>query len=207
MRTLERARGILSRLAAPGSAAYWEARYQGGGDSGWGSAGALAEYKAAYLNAYVEANGIASVLEFGSGDGRQLALARYPRYIGVDVSRTAVDLCRRRFAADRTKSFEVAPYTGGAADLCLSLDVIYHLVEDRTFARYMRQLFDSASRAVIIYSSNAELATELHVRHRRFTPWTDAYAPGWRLTHVQNPVAHGWPDARLRPDFWVYERP
>jgi SAM-dependent methyltransferase len=196
----------FTELTFPGSAEYWERRYRKGGDSGWGSAGALADYKAQFVNDYVESHRINSVIEFGCGDGRQLSLARYPQYVGVDVSRTVVDLCARRFVQDQTKSFVVAPYAGPQAELSLSLDVIYHLVEDDTFSRYMAQLFSSATRAVIIYSSNSDVLADIHVRHRAFTTWIDQHIQGWQGVRFENRLDHHWLDARLRPDFWVYER-
>jgi hypothetical protein len=56
------------------SAAYWEARYRAGGHSGAGSRGRLAAFKADFLNALIRDNAIASAIEFGCGDGGQLAL-------------------------------------------------------------------------------------------------------------------------------------
>lgn len=206
MSIINSARRRLKQLTFPGSGAYWERRYRAGGDSGLGSSGELAEYKARFINEYVEAQQIRSVLEFGCGDGRQLAHARYPRYVGVDVSTTAVDLCRRRFADDSTKQFTVAPYAGEAAELCLSIDVIYHLVEDSMFAGYMQQLFRDATRSVIIYSSNSELVGDVHVRHRQFTTWIESHISGWDGVRFPNRLDHHWRDDRLRPDFWVYER-
>ena len=69
-----------------GSQEYWERRYAGGGTSGAGSAGRLAAFKAQFLNDFVRAHDVTSVVEFGCGDGNQLALAAYPRYLGLDVS-------------------------------------------------------------------------------------------------------------------------
>jgi hypothetical protein len=57
------------------SADYWERRYQKGGTSGAGSYNHLAEFKAEFLNAFVAEHHVASVIEFGSGDGAQLRLA------------------------------------------------------------------------------------------------------------------------------------
>src|SRR5204862_457638 len=81
---------------------------------------------------------------FSSGDGSQLELAEYPEYIGVDVAPSAVELGRKKFADDPTKSFYLPEDVPAdlKADLVLSLDVIYHLVEDAVFDRYMRDLFD-----------------------------------------------------------------
>jgi hypothetical protein len=102
----------------------------------------------------------------------QLRLANYPKYIGVDVSSTAIELCRRAFAGDSTKRFVRAQDLDDEtkAELALSLDVIYHLVEDDIFERYMGKLFRSSSRFVIVYSSNIDSSwPSQHVRHREFT--------------------------------------
>ena len=41
----------------------------------------------------------------GAETAISLALADYPCYIGLDVSASAIMLCKRRFADDQTKSF------------------------------------------------------------------------------------------------------
>jgi hypothetical protein len=141
----------------PGSAAYWENRYSAGGTSGAGSYGKLAEFKASVLNRFVAEKQITSVIEFGCGDGNQLLYAMYPRYIGLDVARKAIRLCREKFQNDVTKSFflydpECFVDRAGVlhADLALSLDVLFHLVEDEVFTRYMELLFQAGQRFVII---------------------------------------------------------
>lgn len=169
------------------SSAYWEMRYMQGGHSGEGSYGRLAEFKAEFLNEFVHNRRVQSVLEFGCGDGNQLSLAVYPEYVGVDVSTQAIQACRELFARDTSKSFVTAEnLTGQIADLVLSLDVIYHLVEDMVFESYMRQLFDAARKYVIVYSSNssAMFAESPHVRNREFTAWVAANEPAWKLESV-----------------------
>lgn len=193
------------------SAGYWERRYAAGGNSGAGSYNRLAEFKAAFLNDFVARNGIRTVIEFGSGDGAQLELATYPEYIGVDVSKAAVEATRSRFASDRTKRFYETPKLpeGTRAELSLSLDVIYHLVEDDVFDRYMRNLFDAATRFVIIYSSNDAVASPApHVRHRRFTDWIERNRPDFALRErVPNafPFDESDPDNTSFADFYVFE--
>jgi hypothetical protein len=173
------------RSEFPGSSAYWEKRYRDGGNSGRGSYGKFAEFKAEILNAFVRENGVESVIELGCGDGNQLLLAAYPRYMGFDVSESAVLSCRRLFSSDSTKSFAVlSSYAGESAELALSLDVIYHLVEDETFDAHMRTLFAAARRFVIIYSTDesGDQRSQPHVRHREFTRWTAQHVPDWELT-------------------------
>jgi SAM-dependent methyltransferase len=201
---------LRQRLAFPGSAGYWERRYAQGATSGSGSYGPLAEGKSRFLNNLVRERAVRSIIEFGCGDGNQLALADYPSYIGLDVSRTAVGLCQQRFANDPAKSFFLFDglcFTDRAgvftADLALSLDVVYHLTEDAVFESHLRYLFAAGQRLVVIYSTNQEISdTTPHVRHRRFTSWVEANCPGWALTGVTS----GPSTEHARADFFVYER-
>lgn len=197
------------------SSAYWEERYRRGGHSGAGSYGRLARFKAEVINAFVADHRIGSVVEFGVGDGHQLSLARYPSYLGIDVSPTAIALCRESFAGDESKSFVLlADYRGETADMSLSLDVIFHLVEDDVFEAHMAALFDAARRFVIIYASNDgalnDMSRARHMRHRRFTDWIDAERPDWQLIDV---IANRFPlDPENRresspADFHIYAAP
>jgi SAM-dependent methyltransferase len=198
------------RLRMNSSADYWERRYRLGMTSGSGSEGELAAFKARVINEFVRAQGIQTVIELGCGDGQQLALAEYPQYLGVDVSQAAVELCRRRFAGDRTKAFlwEVGSGTPLAtrvaqADLTLSLDVIYHLLEDEVYRRYLADLFGTSRRHVIVYSSNRpDTGTAPHVRHREFTRDVTADFPEFSLVRtVKNPYP-----SRSFADFYVFCR-
>lgn len=199
---------LRQRLAFTGSARYWERRYTRGGTSGGGSYGTLAAAKAQFLNDFVANNGINSVTEFGCGDGHQLSLANYPRYVGLDVSRVAIELCKRRFADDRAKSFflyKSACFVDHAglfrSDLAVSLDVIYHLVEDSIFEEYMKHLFAAAGQYAIVYATDREIAgTAPHVRHRRFSGWIERNCPAWRLAEMV-PGPNSGPG---RADFFVY---
>ena len=199
-----------------GSQAYWDERYRAGEDSGAGSYGNLAEFKAEVLNGLVREDGVRSVIEFGCGDGAQLALADYAAYLGLDVSAAVLDRCRARFAGDATKRF--ALYTpdfprdlpGDArADLALSIDVLYHLVEEDVFARHLRDLFAAADRMVVIYSSDFDREEPVpHVRHRAFSAWVAANIPGWcRARRIPNRFPYRPEDGSgSLADFHVYER-
>jgi SAM-dependent methyltransferase len=198
-----------------GSRDYWENRYAKGGNSGAGSYGEFAQFKAEILNSFLLTNRINSVIEFGCGDGNQLTLAKYPQYIGVDVSQTVLNRCRAKFSQDPTKTFLLLnEYGGQTAECALSLDVLYHLVEDQLFADYMRNLFSSASRFVIIYSSNV-LPDELefrnsqagdHVRHRHVTGYIAEHYPKWKLVeHIPNRYPYNWETGKGSfSEFFVY---
>ncbi|NYF51433.1 class I SAM-dependent methyltransferase [Tunturiibacter gelidoferens] len=200
----------LRRARFRSSVDYWDQRYRKGGDSGAGSYNRLAEFKANFLNTFVEQHRISSVIEHGSGDGAQLKLARYPSYTGVDISPKAVEICRTLFASDPTKRFFEASLlpAGTVADLALSLDVIYHVVEDHVFDAYMQKLFASASRFVIVYSSNMERDWPYkHVHHRKFTEWVARNQPRWSLLS-KTPNAYPYdpanPEETSFADFYVF---
>lgn len=200
----------------PGTAAYWEQRYAAGGNSGSGSYGRLADFKAAFLNDFVQHNSVQSVVELGCGDGNQLSLAQYPRYLGLDISRSAIDLCRCRFAADPNKSFmqfDAAAFTDPAgflrADIGLSLDVFFHLVELEVFEAYLQALFTVSSRFVVIYASDFDSSHHAHENRRSFSRWIAEKRPGWRLlTHIPNPYPYDPADSdrTSMSDFFVYGR-
>lgn len=63
-----------------------ESRYRLGLTSGSGSEVELASYKAGIVNNFVRERPVRRAVEFGCGDGQQLALAVYPQYLGLDVS-------------------------------------------------------------------------------------------------------------------------
>ena len=195
---------------ARSSSDYWERRYHAGLNSGAGSYGRLAEFKAQTLNSFVTTHDVKSVIELGCGDGNQLAMANYPRYLGIDVSKTAIQRCSHRFSGDSSKSFlwydprhrsNLANFIAG--DLTLSLDVIYHLLEDETYQRHLDDLFSMARRFVIVYSSDrVERHPAAHVRHREFTVDVTARFPEFRLTErIRNP----YPEETFA-DFFFFER-
>jgi predicted O-methyltransferase YrrM len=194
------------------SADYWEARYREGGNSGAGSYGRLALFKAQFLNEFVRTKGVKSVLEFGSGDGAQLMLAEYPSYVGVDVSRTILAAAREKFRDRPDMRFlHASEYSSDVkAELVLSLDVIFHLVEDAVFEAYMRRLFNASLHYVIIYSSNDNRGfVAPHVRHRKFTRWVKRNAPGFTLLKREpNPFPEDAadPENTSFADFYVFER-
>jgi SAM-dependent methyltransferase len=173
---------------------YWRERYSTGGNSGPGSYEHLAQFKADTLNAFVAEQRIASVIEFGCGDGNQLRYARYPSYTGYDISPVAVETCRRIFAADSTKTFDqTSRYDGEIYD------------------GYMRRMFDSARRFVAIYSSNSNenpLDQAIHVRHRSISEWIATHRSQWKLCKaVQNPYAFDGDHTRTTfSDFYFYSR-
>lgn len=195
----------------PGSEDYWKQRYKSGGNSGAGSYHKFAEFKAEILNAFVFENKIKTIIEYGCGDGNQLRLSEYPSYIGFDVSPEAISQCKNIFSNDGTKIFKLMnTYANETAQLNLSLDVIYHLIEDDVFFAYMNRLFESSEKFVIIYSSNTDRQAKLqaaHVKHRKFSKWIEQ-KPKWKLIqHIPSRFTHSdEQQGGFLADFYIYEK-
>jgi SAM-dependent methyltransferase len=196
----------------PGSDKYWEERYAADGSSGVGSYDKFANFKAEIINSFVTNHQVTSVIEFGCGDGNQLELAKYQKYLGLDVSDTVISLCKQKFSSDTNKVFKsMQEYKGEIAELSLSLDVIYHLVEDAVFVKYMMDLFNAASLYVIIYSSNSDDNSGYdgsHVKHRKFTTWIENNIVDWKIKeHVANKYPYnGDYKTGSFADFYIYEK-
>jgi SAM-dependent methyltransferase len=202
-------RCVFKQKTFPGSEKYWSQRYSSGGNSGSGSYNRLAEFKAEIINDFVKSNKVTTIIEYGCGDGNQLRLAEYPSYIGFDVSQRAIDICQDIFQNRENKKFKlVGEYRGETAQLTLSLDVIYHLIEDDIYYSYMERLFNSSERFVIIYSSNYDEEQKYHEKRRKFTKWIETNKPHWNLIiHIKNKFPYNENNDDGSPaDFYIYER-
>lgn len=194
------------------SANYWETRYAQGGNSGDGSYGRLSHFKADFINAFIRDNNINSAIEFGCGDGNQLSLIHYPAYLGLDVSPSVIRQCIGRFSKDESKSFML--YDSNAflnnqfikADLSLSLDVIYHIVEESVYQKYLHDLFSASSAYVIIYSTNFNKNETEHVLHREFTKYVEQNFKKFRLLKEEKNPYSGVAEQESEANFFIYKR-
>lgn len=194
-----------------GSEKFWIQRYKDGRNSGPGSYNQLAVFKATVINKFVEENVIQTVIDYGCGDGNQLRLAKYPSYIGLDVSPDALALCKKIFSKDESKTFKLMnEYSGETAQLTISLDVIFHLVEDNIFHEYMKRLFNSSTNFVIIYAPNFDHhdVNQPQIKQRSFSKWIDSNLPQWKLIeHIPNKYPyHNDPYNESLSDFYIYQK-
>jgi hypothetical protein len=156
----------------------WENRYKTNGNSGAGSYGVLCEYKAKFINKFIIDNNCKNMIEFGSGDGNQMSYFEVQKYTGIDISEHIINICKKKYNHLSNKKFiTYAEYhkMSSKFDLSLSLDVIYHLVDDNIYIKYMNYLFNSTNKFVIIYSTNWDDKENngSHVYHRKFTKYID----------------------------------
>jgi hypothetical protein len=212
------------------AADYWDIRYKKGdskhghaADSGAGSRGKLANFKAKVINAFVSRNHVKSVIDFGVGDGTQLALSKYRLFTGVDVSQFAVQRLAQRFAADWRKRFiwyngTRSSLTGTSGkllqgDLSMSLEVIFHITQPDIFSNYMELLFDTSKRFVIILSNDPNenedcnqgvcYTSSSHLRYWAITRWVENNrADEWQLA---GDLQHKYPE-QAWSDFYFFAR-
>jgi len=130
----------------------------------------------------------------------------------------SLELCKNIFGEDKNKSFFLYDQdyfidSSGyfKADMTMSLDVIYHLVEDSVFDKYMRDLFSSANKYVMVYASNKADQKEYqsqHVKHRKFTDWVEKNQPKWKLEKMiknKYPLKTNEFDESFA-DFYIYKK-
>jgi hypothetical protein len=205
-----------SKFASTGE--YWEERYKYGGISGQGSYGVISKYKAEVINSFIKEKKVNSMIDFGSGDGNQAALFEVDSYVGLDISESSVKRCNEMYRDDKTKNFtwyrsddfEAKPYFE-ATELGVSLEVLFHLVEEKTFHQYLKHLFQSSDRFVLIYASDYDEAksNHPHIKRRKFSTWVTKHVPNWKLIKkIDNPFPYkeGYDkDASVHSDFYIYQ--
>lgn len=154
---------------------YWEDTYAGGGNSGSGSYGVLAKFKADVINALIDEMQIDSIIEFGCGDGHQTSLLAESssgpfEYLGLDIAPSSVRICAEKFKDDPSKSFML--YTPKsfvnrgilAADLVLCLDVLYPITDEEDFRKTLDDVFSCARNHVVLYTkiTDASVVSGVH---------------------------------------------
>ena len=164
---------------------YWNDRYLRGGNSGQGSYNHLAQIKGDVINDFIKKNQIKTLIDYGVGDGNQLKLINTENltYTGIDVSEFIISKCKEDFKDDKTKLFIHVDDIDNdlKADLVLSCDVIYHLIEDHVYKEYMNNLFSMSKKYVIIYAPNINYNEAVHVKKCEFIDYIFDNFPNFNL--------------------------
>lgn len=181
---------------------YWETRYKSGGNSGSGSYGEYAEYKAATINELIAKYDIKTISDFGCGDGNQIGLfSGYDTYHGYDISEFIIGKNIVNFKNNYNMSFYYNIKDVPESDMCLSLDVTYHIVNENDFINYISELFGKSKKYVLIYSSDfdgSEFISD-YVHHRKIGEWISKLQPDFEL--IETPT-----HPTIATKFFMYER-
>lgn len=162
---------------------YWENRYSTGGHSGAGSSGEEAEFKLAQVSKAVKRLRVSDVLDLGCGDGQfaERLMQTHPRlsYHGVDISGTAVDLCRARVPQGRFTLADFTTVPMPKSELVLCLDVLFHLSSDEKHEAAIATVCSSFTKTAIVAAWNEKILEEYsgkfaeHTFYRPFVPTED----------------------------------
>jgi SAM-dependent methyltransferase len=166
-------------------ASYWDDRYRIGVREGeW----AVSRAKAEFVNFMIQNYGIGTMVDYGCGNGDMLAHIRgewlpdeHVTYVGTDISLEAIKQVRSRFPdlyfIHRPKLRQQTH-----AELSLSLDVVQHQVTEAALIGHLDDLFDRASKLVIVYGTNTESGqSAVNVRHWWWTPIIPIRYPEWKM--------------------------
>lgn len=157
---------------------YWENRYKNNSNSGHGSYGEFQKFKIEYINNLIKKYNIKTINELGSGDGNMLrTYIGFDLYTGFDVSNTILDKLRNQFKDNNKIKFVSDPYKMEPANLTMSIDVSYHIINNDLFEEHLRLLYDKSLKYILIYSSNKDEKYEnTHILHRKvFDIFIDKY--------------------------------
>lgn len=193
------------------SAEYWEQRYAKNGNSGLGSYGELAAFKSRVVNSLLLKYDIQKVLDWGCGDGNQISTINFKQYVGLDVSKTIVLKCREKFKNDKTKIFHIPSQEnldkyGGGCDMTLSLDVLFHLIEDDVYQLYLDNLVKYTTKFILVYSCNFDDDNfAVHVKPRSFQ--SDLESRGVKLVEFySNPFKSNDHTRGSFSDFYLFSK-
>lgn len=152
---------------------YWEDRYRNNGNSGLGSYGHEANFKAEYINDLILKREIKTIGDIGCGDGNQISLLfGFDQYTGYDFSETVIDKCEKKYEGNNKIRFVYSLSEMDNVELIMSLDVTYHIIEDDLFIKYLNDLFSLSNKYVLIYSVNSNVETTVpHMKYRKFVEW------------------------------------
>jgi len=196
------------------STQYWEERYSHSGNSGDGSYGNLAHFKAETINKIIKDYRIKSLVDYGVGDGNQYSLlnAKNIEYYGIDVSPTVINKCREKFSDQSSKFMLVSDFINLDAtfDLSMSCDVIYHLIEEDVYKSYLDYLFNLSHRYILIYARNQ---TKRHAEHVYFREFNDYFTKKYRCCLIKK-ILNKYPqnilgmnnDTTSPSDFFLYTK-
>jgi len=148
---------------------YWENRYNSGGNSGNGSYGEGLKNKALLLNNLINKYDLKSISDVGCGECTLLPyLQGIRKYYGYDISPTVLSKISKNNQDGFSKEFILLTNNTKivSSDLVLSLEVIFHQVNDDEYLDYMRKLVNSNGEYLLILTMNEGILKTNHIKNR-----------------------------------------
>lgn len=165
---------------------HWDQRYSTGGNSGNGSYGNSAIGKGKYISDVIKKFKIKTINDLGHGDGNQLKYFEGDfKYYGYDVSSYINSKLANEYKDNPKYTFLDSVGKMNKGDLALSLDVIYHIIQEDEYYKYLDTLF-SLGDYVLIYAVDMDHKFTPYFQARKFTPYIDSTFPQFKLLDVQD---------------------
>ncbi len=163
---------------------YWEERYEKGYETGNQSEGTLLDLQIELTNEVILSNNIENVIEFGCGNGKMLKHLALKNYVGLDISKNAINVCKEKYKDDANKKFFLVDEYGLKPNFELSLSlggVIASIPDQMEYFKYMNNLFNSSTKFVCIFSSDIDSDRFGHIQARNFTRFVSENFKEWNL--------------------------
>ena len=170
------------------TATYWENRYMTGGISGPGSRGAEADEKVRIVQSVIDDRGVTSMIDLGCGDGYIATQLNVPMYVGYDPSAMSLKLCKT-LMPERLFIDHLPHFVEPRLDLTLSMDVIFHLIDDIDFQKHLTILLGLTKKDALIYGTNHVQRGAAHVLHRE---WVGTIPLGWSVEELNSSYKKAW---------------
>ena len=142
------ARAVPHDLGSPGASPYYDARREANESPAF----------SARLHGYADFSG-KRVLDVGSGNG--YVLSRYAAAgattFGIDMTETAIGLCRRRFSLMHLRgqfivgNAERLPFESGSFDCVCSMGVLHHTPETGSAVREIFRVLRPGGRLIVMF--------------------------------------------------------
>jgi 2-polyprenyl-3-methyl-5-hydroxy-6-metoxy-1,4-benzoquinol methylase len=130
---------------------YWDERYASGGESGSGSIGPSRTWKLDVIDCFLPQ--IDHVIDVGCGDLSFWEGRSCKHYTGIDISKAIIEKNREKRP---DWNFIVSPaetHVEGLKSECVfCLDVLFHIMNDKTFIAVLNNLCRYATKYIIIYT-------------------------------------------------------
>ena len=126
--------------------------------SGAGSRGDLLKFKVDFVNKFVKDYEVSSILDLGCGDLQFASQLIVDKYTGVDIVDHAhpTSIAAKDFTTTISRFDELGDHDD--AELCMSIDVLYHILPDEEDYLHatLDNLFSKSRKYVIIYAQDPE---------------------------------------------------
>jgi len=151
---------------------YWEDRYKKGQNSGSGSYGQNADFKAEIVNRVIDEYKCKDMVEFGCGDANQMNLFKRIPYVGYDISPTIITQNRAKYKNMKDVIFQdidMGCTFDKFKDISICVDVLFHLTIEEDWLKLIDHVCNAAKKVIVITTNTEEVKEEYfpHVNFKR----------------------------------------